>query len=98
PGPPRPALVRSADGVFDDEVARDDPPPPGEPQRQIMAVGSELELEVLLVAAEQEELDDLVVPEAVAASGRSGRRRIAMPCGLDLDLDRVAESELDRSE
>ncbi len=98
PGPPRPALRASADRVLDDEVARDDVPPPRQTQRQIVAMRTELELEILLVDAEQEELDDLVVPESVAASGRPGRRRIAVTGGLDLDLDGVAESELDRSE
>jgi hypothetical protein len=97
PSPSRPAPCASSSRVFEDEVARDDVPPTGESKGQIMPVRPELELEVVLVASEQEELDDLVVPETVAASGRPGRRRIAVVRGLDLDLDRVAETELDAS-
>jgi Ser/Thr protein kinase RdoA (MazF antagonist) len=86
------------DRVLDGEIARDDPPPTGEAQREVMTVGAELELEVLLVPTEQEELDDLELPEAVATARRPGRRRIAMVRGLDLDLDRRSESELEANE
>lgn len=94
----RPAIRVDLRRVLDGEITRDDTPPPGKPQREIVAMRSELELEVLLVAAEQEELDDLVVPESVAAPGRSGRRQIIVVRSLDLDLDRITEPELDASE
>ena len=94
----RPAVPASGtplDFVFDPEIARDDLPPARKRERQEMAVWTEFELEVALVPAEQEELDDLEVPEAIAASRRLRRGGIPVVRCLDLELDRVAQVKLD---
>lgn len=90
-----PAASTPLDRVFDGQVVRDDLSPACEAQGQVVAVGAEFELEVLIVPSEQEELDDLEVPEPIAASRRQQRGGIPVVGRLDLDLDRVAESELD---
>lgn len=90
-----PARTAALDRVLDGEIAGDDLAATGEAKREIVTVRAELELEVLLVASEQEELDDLEIPEALATARRTGRRRIAMASRLDLDLDRIAEPEVE---
>ncbi len=56
---------------FDGQIARDELAAARERKREEVAVRAELELEVAIVVAEQEELDDLEIPEPVAASGRA---------------------------
>lgn len=90
-----PAISAPLDRILDGQIVRDDPSPTREAQGQVMSMRAELELEVLVVLSEQEELDDLEVPEPVTASRRLHRGRIPVVGRLDFDLDRVAESELD---
>lgn len=92
PGPARSAPL---DPEIDREIARDDPPSAFESEGEGVAVRAELELEVAIASAQQEELDDLVVPEPVVSARRTGGRRVAVTRRLDLDLDRVPEAKLD---
>ena len=50
---------------LDRDVARDELSTARERKREVVAVRAEFELDVALVAAEQEQLDDLEVPEPV---------------------------------
>lgn len=95
PGPTAPASARALDREVDRDLVRDDMPSAFEREREMVAVGTELELEVAIAVAEQEELDDLVIPESVAAAyGRRGRR-IPVVRRLDLDLDRAARTAIE---
>ncbi len=75
---------------FDGQIARDVLPAAREREREEVAVRAELELEVAIVVAEQEELDDLEIPEPITVSGGRRGRRIAVVGRLDLDLERPA--------
>jgi len=90
-----PARTAAHDLEVEGEVRRDHPASPLEAQREVVAVGPELELEVALAGAEQEELDDLEFPEPVAAARWRGRGRVAVGRRLDVDLERVAERQVD---
>lgn len=81
--------------VFDPDVARDQPSSTREHEREIVALRAELELEVAIGLAEQEELDDLEVPESFAASGSGRGRRIAVVGRVDLDFDRACAAQVD---
>jgi hypothetical protein len=65
-----PAWAFSHGRELDREIARDEPPSTREAKCQVMAVWAELELEVALVRADEEELDDLEFPEPHAGAGR----------------------------
>lgn len=52
-------------------------------EREVVPVRPELELEVALVCAEQEQLDDLPLPEAIEAASWSGWRVVSVPRGVD---------------
>ncbi len=89
-----PARPASLHPIIDWNIARDDPPSAFESEGEGVAVGAELELEVAIAFAEQEELDDLVVPEPIESARWAGGRWVAVARRLDLDLDRVAEAKL----
>ncbi len=80
---------------LDRQITRDELAAARERKSEEVAVRAELELEIAIVPAEQEELDDLVVPEPIAASGGRRRRRIAVVGGLDFDLDRLFHGRAD---
>jgi hypothetical protein len=84
-----PAVAVAARGEGDGEVVAGDLAHAREPDGEVVAVGAELQLKVLAVGGDEEELDDLALPEGGAASGREGRGRVAVEGGVDLDGEGV---------
>src|SRR5262249_54099679 len=76
--------------VRDLEALPLDAAPPVEVEHEVVAVRAELDLEIALVRAEEEELDDLVLPEPLGRPGRAHRRRVAVERRVDLEGERVA--------
>ena len=98
PGDARPAPpARSAPlgAEFESDLAVDDLAAARQPQCEPMTVGAEFQLEVAVGLAEQEELDDFVIPEPEAAARGHGGRGIAVEARLERDLERVADRDLD---
>lgn len=61
-----------------------------EAKREVVSVGSELKLEVPLAWSDDEELDDLVIPQRRARTRWTLGRWVAVPRRVDEDLKPVA--------
>ncbi len=58
---------------------------------EVMAMGAQLDLDVLAPSACNEDLDDLVLPESIGGAWRSGWWRIVMEGSIHLEPKRVSD-------
>src|SRR5690349_3483426 len=76
-------------GVVERRVLLHDPTWTAELEHEMMAMRTELKLEVTLVRTEQEEFDDLVIPKTGRVTDRNIRRIAAVKGGVDVDHEGV---------
>lgn len=73
--------------ILEREVCADEAARSGERQGQVVPVRTEFQLEVAISVRNQEQLDHLVLPQAVETSGGRARRGIAVEPGGHRDLE-----------
>ena len=69
PCPTCPARAADLAGVVEGQPGDLDTARPAQPENQVVAVGTQLDLQVALRFSEQEQLDDLELPESVERAG-----------------------------
>lgn len=78
-------FVVDAGGEFDGEGRGNALTDAMQEEDEIVAVGAEFDFEIAVVHAEKKKLDDLVFPQMIGRSGSSGRSRIMVKGGVELD-------------
>jgi hypothetical protein len=82
--------------MLDLEALLHDPSHVMQAKDEVVPMRSELDLQVSIVVAEQEELDHLVLPKSVDRPGRASRWGVGMVGGVDFESElRSVESQYD---